>query len=387
MKGDNAFVLNYLKQNAYRSSNFAALTVRSAVAEDDEALTQLFTEVVHTPLMSVKLGRNSYLKTAALNYTRSDTKVIVSSADHTQIVAMFNIGWKYCFINEKSDVQRYLADIRTDPQADIDEILAVIIEYLEEYLTDDMLFQSVLLKNQSLYQANFYQRKKGLPYAYPYDDIYCYALTDVETPEHLHHYKIQTFKSDLITDIHDFFKLMSKHYNFLPQYNFAGLLQHQHPFWQNLDFKDFYVVYQHKQIVGFYGLWDQRHLKTMQVTAYCRGLKYFRPIYNLYMALLGKMRLPEQGQALDCLMLHSVLCHPQHLDVFSTILHHASQQTHRKRVAAFCLALASNDPRLTKIEENSTYKVAAKHIFHSFHLHPKQVFDRQKISFFELARL
>lgn len=69
-------------------------------------------------------------------------------------------------------------------------------------------------------------------------------------------------------------------------------------------------------MVGLYGLWNQKPFKQTRVVQYSLPLKVLKPFYNVYAGIRGVLALPKVNHAFEYLMIHSTLCHPEHIDVF-----------------------------------------------------------------------
>ncbi len=54
----------------------------------------------------------SYLAASQAQYNRPDLKVVVPVDNPSFVVAMMNLGWRYCYINGQADLMRYVADLR-----------------------------------------------------------------------------------------------------------------------------------------------------------------------------------------------------------------------------------------------------------------------------------
>lgn len=181
---------------------------------------------------------------------------------------------------------------------------------------------------------------------------------------------------------------MKEHYNFLPDYDFSGLAESNHPFWLGMKIHDFYLMYdQNHQMVGLYGLWNQKPFKQTRIVQYSLPLKVLKPFYNVYAGIRGVLAFPKINHAFEYLMIHSALYHPEHMDVFASLIFHAQQQTKLRHKQAYCITLANNDPRIGWMNNTSSHVIQAKHYFHSFKACPYTTFDRSKISYFEPGRI
>ncbi len=94
----------------------------------------------------------------------------------------------------------------------------------------------------------------------------------------------------------------------------------------------FFLIYnQDNQLVGLYGLWNQKSFKQTRVIDYSRPLKLMKPFYNVYANVRGVLSLPKVKGTFDYLMMHSPLCHPEGLEVLQVLIFHAKEQTKATR--------------------------------------------------------
>ncbi|MGE8541619.1 MAG: N-acetyltransferase family protein [Acinetobacter sp.] len=388
----NAEVSNTLADNfekQYRSPRVPNFYVRAATQQDDAQLGKLISEHMPSNGMILSYERNpSYISASKTQYNRPDIRVVVPEHQPNKVVGMMNLGWKYCFVNGKSDVLRYVSDLRLDQDYRGQKILHLLMDYLQDELPKDGMLQSIVLEGNVAAREILHQKRKGFPTPYHYDDIQTFMVSQVPKPASYGLFKFERLTADKIPAVNDFVQSMQAHYNFLPNYDFSGLLDGQHAFWRGLKLEDFHLAYNlDNQLVGIYGLWNQKSFKQSRVVHYSWPMKFAKPFYNVYAQVKGALLLPKQDGAINYLMLHSALCHPQHLQVFSSLLYHAKCQMHQYRKRAFCITLAKNDPRIQQMQRTHSYTIQAIHSFHSFQGNPFECFDRSKISYFECGRI
>ncbi|RKG30612.1 GNAT family N-acetyltransferase [Acinetobacter tianfuensis] len=388
----NADALTELELNhkkIYRSKHVPNFHVRAAVAADDQLLGQLISECMPSNGILLSYERKpSYLAAAQTQYNRPDIRVVVPDDQPDLVVGMMNLGWKYCYINGQQDVMRYVGDLRLNTAYRGKKILRLLMDYLYDELPKAGMLQSIILNDNKVARSILHERRKGFPEPYHFDDIRTFIISRTAKPKCANDYRFEALTLDKICEANAFVQQMKVHYNFLPDYDFNGLALGHNPFWRGMNLKDFYLMYDVKnQLCGLYGLWNQKSFKQTRVVHYSLPLRLAKPLYNLYAGVRGRLALPATHQPFDYMLLHSYLCRPEHKQVFANMIHHAQQQTKLRKKEAFCLTLAKNDPRIQIMPTASAIVMRAVHSFHSFEGNPYQLFDRSKISYFDVGRI
>ena len=373
----------------YRSKNEPNFLVRDATQADDEQLVQLIAETMPSNGMTLAFERYpSYLSASHAQYNRPDIKLVVPEENPAQVVGMMNLGWRYCFINGQPELLRYVADLRMHPAHRGNKVLRLLMDYVYDEIPLDTIFESVVLEDNTVACNILHNERKGFPKPFHYDDIRTFTVSQARKPAQFGQYHFEQMNTNHVSEANAFISTMKQHYNFLPNYDFSGLAESNHPFWPGMNIHDFYLMYdQNHQIVGLYGLWNQKAFKQTRVVDYSLPLKVMKPFYNLYAGVRGVVSLPKKNDAFEYLMIHSALCHPEQQDVFASLIFHAKQQTKLRRKQAFCITLANNDPRIHWMSNTTSHIIQAKHYFHSFKGNPYSTFDRNKISYFEVGRI
>ena len=69
---------------------------------------------------------------------------------------MLNIGWKYCFINEQSDLIRYVSDLNIHPDYRGQNLICFIMRFMQETWPENTIVQSVVPNQYSILQKILY---------------------------------------------------------------------------------------------------------------------------------------------------------------------------------------------------------------------------------------
>ena len=373
--------------NSFKENTLKEFYVRDATMDDDVQLTRLIAK--STPCSGVQLAFErypSYLKASNVHYNNSQALVVVSDHDPQKVLAMLNIGTRQCYVNGSKRSVHYIADFRLS-DFKRKHLSQLLMGYLELNYSSKELYQSVVLSHTSASFKKIADENTGAPKRYITDQIETHTLTSFKNQKELNPSLIvSTMASDDINLVNRFVGHMSDYYNFLPAYNFNGILN-QDPYWTGLSFDDFLVFRRNGQIVGLCGLWDQTAFKQTRIIDYGKLISWVRPAYNYWAKLNQQLSLPSKGEVVNCVMLHSVLCNPYDVDLFDSILRTALHTANSKKFQAICFTLAENDPRRDCSGQFISQKIPASHGFHCFEGSALSQFDSKRISYLESGRI
>lgn len=373
----------------YQSEKTPEYFLRYAVESDDAKLLELISETMPSNGMVLSFERfPSYFKATRTLYNTPEIMVIYHADQPDVIVGMMNIGWKECFINGAVNKIRYAADLRIKHNARGKKSLEVFMEYVSGNLPSDFIFQSVVLEDNKIARHLMHQKREGFANPYLYDQITTFTVSNVKNPNHSNPLKLVALTEQTIPDANDFVDRMKEYYNFLPNYDFSQLNENNHSFWVGMKVEDFYLIRnEDDQVVGLFGLWNQKSFKQTKVIKYSTTLKLIRPFYNVLAKVVGLIRLPQVGNSFDYLMCHSALCAPDDSETMSYLIYQAHLKTKERSKTTFCITIADNDPRQGNMGGFKAHKMKAIHGLHSFGADPKDYYDRNKISYFESGRI
>ncbi|TCM60508.1 hypothetical protein EC844_13235 [Acinetobacter calcoaceticus] len=372
----------------YRNESIPDLYLRLATWRDDAQLIELIKEVMPSNGMLLSFERfPSYLYAVQVQSKRPQSIVIVHEQRPDEVLGMLLVVWKDCYIDQQLRTMCYLCDLRFSPQLRGNRAMRLIMDYFKYNHPHDTLFQSIILSDNRYACEIFHAERPNYLTPYQYDLIYTYNVGRVKRSLVQDKYQVVELDESWIDALQYFLADMQVYYNFLPDYDFNEIVAKKR-FWGDLKLEDFYLILDaEQQIVGVYGLWNQKKIKQIRVVKYDLKLLVFRPIYNLYTHFRGGFKLPKTRGMFDYLLMHSPICAPQHLDVFERMLSHAMQQTKLRQHKVFSLTLAESDPRRSVLKHLQSNAIQAKHAFHSFFDNPIAQLDRSKISYFDLCRM
>ena len=372
----------------YRTKAVEGLHIRPARPVDDQQLVKLIAESMPSNGVLLSFERYpSYFKATQTQYEQPRVLVMVADEQPEKILAMFNLGTRNCFINGMVKPLRYVGDLRIGKTTRGKGLINLLMSYVKNCLPLDEVYQTVILNDNVVARKVLHENRPGVPAHYVADQVETHTLTGFKVKKELNrNLSVVNMTRGDISAVNRFIRHMADYYNFLPAYDFKGLVA-QDPYWTGLSINDFYIVKRGGQIVGLFGLWNQKPFKQTRIADYGKLIAFVRPVYNYWAKLSHQLRLPQKGDTLTYMMLHSLLCNPYNTDLFENILRVAHQKTCERKCYALCFTLAENDPRRDCSKAIISQKVQAIHAFHCFKDNPLKQFDAKRISYLECGRI
>ncbi|RZU35399.1 hypothetical protein EV700_3352 [Fluviicoccus keumensis] len=363
----------------------SSFAVRAGRPEDNPALQHLFNVPQPSSGLMMTFERApDYFASAAVMYRQPELMVVTRKQDEA-VVAVYNLGRRGVYLNGKVEQLRYGADMRIAPEAQGGRVLLYINRSTKELLGREW-YLSVILEDNQRSRSSFEGGRAGLPDYRHVGTIITHTLTGLRSPQSGGLPPVRAATERDIPAMNRLVARMAAHYQFLPDYDFNGLLTGD-PFFQGLSIGDFLLVEEGGELRGLIGVWNQKAFKQTRVVRYSLGLALLRPFWNLWSALAGGIYLPAAGQAFDYLALHSPLTRPDDLTAFSALLQAAWELTRRRGSRAMTLTLADNDPRQPAVSRFRSLPMRAHQYTVAFDSAAQPVLDAGLIPFYESGRL
>lgn len=359
--------------------------VRSACPEDNPALQALFGIPQPSSGLQMAFERApDYFASAAVMYQQSHLLVVTRRQDNA-LAAVFNLGLRRVFLNGSAQSLRYGADMRVAPDFQGGRVL-LYANRATKALIGDGWYLSVILEDNQRSRSSFEGGRAGLPDYRHVGRITTYTVTSSRRPPQAFAPSVRVATAADIPAMNSFVDAMADFYQFLPCYDFKGLLNGD-PFFAGLQPQDFLLVGEGGALRGIVGLWNQKTLKQTRVVSYSRSLKVLRPLWNLWSSWTGGLHLPAVGDSFDYLSLHSPLTRPDDLPAFSALMHAAWEETRRRGVRAMTLTLADTDPRQAVMSRFRSLPLHANQYTVAFDNADQPELSGSRIPFYESGRL
>ncbi|HEX4870660.1 MAG TPA: hypothetical protein VFV15_08085 [Moraxellaceae bacterium] len=365
----------------------SAYALRPAGPADDAGILALVG--APQPSTGLTLGFErapSYFLSAHVSHEAPDVVVATVRNGHDDVVGVFNIGRRQVYLNGACRAVPYVGDMRLAPAHQGGRLLLYFNRVLRERLGEDGWYQTVILRENRRSQDTFAQGgRAGLPVYHPFGAVITSTVTACRRPA-VPGVAVRAATAADIPAMNAFVARMATHYQFLPAYDFHGVLDGA-PYFRGLDIGDFRLVFRDGELVALGGLWRQKEFKQTRVLAYQPALAVLRPFWNLWARWRGGLRLPAAGGLIDYVMMHSPLCAPDDLPAFSALLAALWGDLRAQGGHAFCLSLAENDPRREVLRLCGQHAITGQHYLATYQDAALPALDPSRISYFECGRL
>lgn len=381
------------------------LLTRPARPEDDAALRQLIAVPMTTRGIMLSFQREpSYFAASQVIYKVNDHGVVEDPQTH-DILGVYSNGYRPCYINGFKQDVRYACDLRIKRHA---RGRSILVNYIGPHFCQNMVnpnFSQVIIFNDNhVARAAVQSSKMGMPRYHDDCIIETLTLTGFKSRTKREAFiqqqlqRTQTAAIDpaqltvrvaTVQDIpamNAFIVEMTQYYNYVLAYDFNELAAGD-AYFKNLNLDDFQLYWLGDKLVGMFGLWHQCGFKQSKIVDYGKLIALARPFYNIWARLTGAMVLPKRGESFQYHALHSLLCHPQQLDLHDQMLRDAYALSAQAGVASVSYTLAHQDPRQAL---NAFYKgelLVGMHGFLCNDGNPLDYIDRSLIPFLEVGRI
>jgi hypothetical protein len=364
----------------------SAYAVRNAEPRDDSGILRLIGAPQPSAGLTLGFEREpSYFLSAAVTHEDPDI-LVITHRDSEAVAAVANLGARPVYVNGECRRVRYGSDMRVAPEYRGGRFMLYFNRAVRERLGNREWFQTVILKENARSRATFAQGgRAGIPVYFPQQSVITYTLTWCPPPVDAG-FAVRAATAADVPIMNAFVRQMATHYQFLPAYDFAGVLRGD-AYFRDLAIDDFLLVERDGRLRALGALWPQKAFKQTRVLAYQPVVAALRPVYNLWTRLRGGLPLPPAGGLLDYVMAHSPLCAPDDLPAFTVLLQALWRRLRARGGCALCLSLAGDDPRRDVLRDFRHHAITGTHYLAAYTADCLPVLDPGRIAYFECGRL
>lgn len=363
-----------------------SLTIRSATADDSPAILRLLATNSQPGKLHLAFERApNYFHGARVSCLKPDVYV----AEHPEkdaLIAVFNIGHREVFVNGAVRTVRYGHDLRLDQSFRGGSAMIALYQMLREVFEGPEWMQSVILADNAHYIKSINGSRPGLPSFFPFGEIetsLLYGRQARATSGGSREVRRAT-PADL-PQMQALLDHEGPRKQFYPYYRFAALTGTD-PFYRGLKPENYWLLFEHSELVGMAGTWDQAAFKQTRVVDYSRTIALARPFYNFSNAIRGGARLPARGNCFHYLNLHSVLIRDNQPERFDVLLQALTARFTREYDALVC-GFFKQDPLVHELRKYRRHVLESRHYLTTYGPDPRSDLDAERIPFADIARL
>lgn len=365
----------------------SAYAIRTVQTNDDEGIRRLLGAPQPSALLALGFERSpSYLQAATVSHVQPEI-LVAEHKDSADIVAVVNLGQRPVYINGTCCDVRFAGDLRVAAAHQGGRLLVYLSRKMREILGDNGWYQTIILnENERSRSALAQGGRAGMPFYAPQINVETFTLTGLRAPSLSADCTVRVATASDIPAMNRFVQRMARYYQFLPAYDFNGLLADD-PYFRGLCISDFLLVERHGEVCALGAVWNQKAFKQTRVVSYQPLIRLVRPLYNMWTRLIGGLHLPPPGGLLDYRLVHSPLTAPDDSEAFSILLQALWQKCRQTGGRALSLSLAASDPRRAVLENFRHFFMAGTHYLASFSRDSLPVLDESLVPYFECGRL
>lgn len=181
-----------------------------------------------------------------------------------------------------------------------------------------------------------------------------------------------------------FFDREAPRRNGYPVYDFAKLHAGD-PYYAGLRIGDMALALRNGEIIGMIGGWNQKAYKQTRIVGFKPIIKLLRPLYNLYVGMVGGFKLPPVGGVLNYLTLYNYLVAGDDKDVFRALIDWVMANAGQK-YDALAIGITHGDPMEDVPRGYKRQKLISSHFWLSYGDDPRPSIDDRPL-YVELGRL
>lgn len=370
----------------------SAFLMREAQAADNAGLLRLLG--VAQPSRGVMLTFErapDYFHSVAVTHEKPHILVAENRKDG-EIVGVASFGSRQLFINGAEQSVRYGSDLRIAAEHQGSRLIIYITRAVREVLKEQGWYQAIILEDNQRTRDVLEGERAGLPQYRAHTGLETSTLSGrkYKAVESAKGMQVQRAGRADIPAMNDFLRAMAAHYQFLPAYDFSGLVNGE-SYFRGLTLDDFLLVRDAQGLRGMVALWNQKAFKQTRVVGYTPLMNFLRPFYNFWARHFGGFVLPPAGETFSYRVLHSLLTAPEDRAAFDVLLDAAWEESQRrdagKSPTALTLTLADNDPRAPALTRFRRLSLRGRHYTVAFNAAAHPELDSTRIPYFECGRL
>ncbi len=367
--------------------------MRDAQAADNAGLLRLLGVAQPSRGLMLTFERApDYFHSVAVTHEKPKVLVAERSEDG-EIVGVASFGTRQLFINGEEQAVRYGSDLRIAAEHQGSRLMIYITRAVREVLKEQGWYQAIILEDNQRTREVLEGARAGLPQYRAHAGLETWTLSGRKRKAAAAKaFSVRKASLDDIPAMNAFLRDMARHYQFLPAYDFSGLLTGA-AYFRGLALYDFLLLHDAQGLRGMVALWNQKAFKQTRVVGYNALMTLLRPFYNLWAHSFGGFVLPPAGEAFSYRVLHSLLTAPDDPAAFDALLDAAWDESGRRDVAAgsprtaLTLSLADVDTRRTALSRFRALSLRGRHYTVAFNEAAHPELDSTRIPYFECGRL
>lgn len=356
-----------------------------ATQHDDQDLRRLIASIPIPGNISMIYTREpSFFDSVNIMGKKSDVFIAKKNGD---ILAQGMASYLDCYINGEAKEIGYLSSLRIEEQLRTTRCVFQGFDFVKKLDADRNIpfYLSTIIEDNHAARKVLTSNRMSIP---KYIDIGRYITYAILLQKCNHSifqsaYNIKNIIDEReLNSIIDFINKEGSKKQFYPVYTKKDLMG-----FKGFDFRNLWGCYDHNELIGVIGCWDQSSFKQTIVNGYHGKWKIIKPIYNLLSPLMGYKRLPQCGEKIEYLYLSFVAIKDNQPKIYESILKHIYRLYANSKYHYIIVGLHEYDPLNKALSSFKSIKYNSRMYVVSYKPVDMQSLNKNGIPYLECARL
>lgn len=364
-----------------------AITVRQGSPADNAKMQDLITKITMPGVAQMCFQRAPDFFVGAKVIGEEFVLTVADDDERPDVLAGLTvISGRDLYISGKKRRVYYSGDTRVDPFYRRRGIASnLFIEQKKHRSTEDLL-QGIVLKENTAPLDAAANAADGVLFRYWISHAIetSFIFTRKITPRIPSGVQMRAATASDVLAMQAFFDREAPRRNGYPVYDFEKLLAGD-PYYAGLSIGDFVLATRNGQIIGMIAGWNQKAYKQTRIVGFKPIVKVLRPLYNLYVGIVGGFKLPPVGGVLNYLTLSNILVANDDTAVLQGLIDYVMANQGQK-FDALATAFTAGDPLESVPRGYKRQKLFSSHFWLSYGDDPRPGIDDRPL-YVELGRL
>jgi GNAT superfamily N-acetyltransferase len=352
-----------------------AITVRQGSPADNAKMQDLITKITMPGVAQMCFQRAPDFFVGAKVIGEEFVLTVADDDERPDVLAGLTvISGRDLYISGKKRRVYYSGDTRVDPFYRRRGIASNLFIEQKKYRSTEDLLQGIVLKENTAPLDAAANAADGVLFRYWISHAIetSFIFTRKITPRIPSGVQMRAATASDVPAMQAFFDREAPRRNGYPVYDFEKLLAGD-PYYAGLSIGDFVLATRNGQIIGMIAGWNQKAYKQTRIVGFKPIVKVLRPLYNLYVGVVGGFKLPPVGGVLNYLTLSNIL--------IDYVMANQGQ-----RFDALATAFTAGDPLESVPRGYKRQKLFSSHFWLSYGDDPRPGIDDRPL-YVELGRL
>jgi GNAT superfamily N-acetyltransferase len=312
---------------------------------------------------------------------------VAEDSERTDVLAgLTMISGRMLYINGQPKRVYYSGDTRVDPSYRRRGIAGQLFTEQKRHRTTEDLLQGIIIKGNTAPLEAAANMADGILFRFwvTHTIETSFIFVRKQTPRIPTGVTIRAATEADVPQMQAFMDREAPRRQGYPVYDLQKLMAGD-PYYTGLRISDYALAWRGDTLIGMLAGWDQKAYKQTRVMGFKPLVRALRPLYNLYVGLVGGFKLPPIGGALNYLTLCNILIANDDPAIFQALIDWV--MAHQgQRYDALATGVVQGDPLVEVPRGYKRQKLFSEHLWMSYGEDPRPGLDARPL-YVELGRL